>query len=362
MALWLGMLWGVAPLPSWPNPISWHAHEMLFGFGGAAVAGFLTTSVPVWTGRPPLTGWRLGGLAGLWLAGRAAVFFAGSLPFPWIAIVLDASFLPALALAIGPSIVRSRSRRNFVFPLLLLVLALANVLTHCGAGLAGAGLRLGVGVLILLVVILGGRLIPLFTAAALKRAGAPGEIVRVPWADRAAAPLLAVFVAMDTLWPGSGPTGSLALLTAATLFMRSKGWSLSRSLRDPLLWSMHLAHLWIPVGLVALALSAFGVLIPRSLAVHALTVGGIGGMILAIMSRVALGHTGRPFRAPPGMAVAYASVFLAALARTLLPLVAPFETSSALVASGLFWGLGFGVFLAVYTPFLVAPRVDGKPG
>jgi len=335
---------------------------MLFGFAGAAVAGFLSTSVPVWTGGTALSGKRLAGLVALWLAGRVAVFFAAALPSPWIAVAVDVSFFPALALVIGPPIYRSPSRRNDAFPALLLLLALASFLTHGPVGAAQTGMRIGVGVLILLVTILGGRLIPLFTGAALKRAGESAEITRLDWADRAAAPVLGAFVAVDALWPDSWLAGVVALTAAATLALRTRGWGLRHSLRDPLLWSMHVAYLWLPLGLTALGISAFSPAIPRSAAVHALTVGGIGGMILAIMSRVALGHTGRPFRAPPGMAYAYACVFGAALLRVLPPLVIPESVPTALVISGLLWGLGFGLFLALYAALLVAPRIDGRPG
>ena len=367
VGLWLGMLRGLGPVASWATPFQWHAHEMLFGFAGAAIAGFLLTSVPVWTGRPATVGGRLAAFAALWGVGRLAVFFAAALPSPWIVAAIDVSFCALLAVAIGSAIYGSGSRRNYAFPALLGVLALANLLTHLGAmgawpGVAPAGLRLGVGVVVVLVSTLGGRLIPLFTDAALKRSGVARAVSRVVWADRAAGPLLAAFFLADTAWPDSPLCGALALAAAATLCLRAKGWGLRDALRDPLLWSMHVAYLWIPVGLVVLAATAFSDLVTRSLALHALTVGAIGGMILAIMTRVALGHTGRPFRAPRGIALAYGLVLAAALARTLLPALLPAATNAMLLASGALWIVAFAIFLAIYTPFLMAPRVDGKPG
>jgi len=202
----------------------------------------------------------------------------------------------------------------------------------------------------------------LFTSAAIQREGATREVVHLAWADAATGPLVAVFVLADTLAPGSPPSGVLALIAGVVVALRTKGWALGFALRDPLLWSMHVAYLWIPIGLTAIGASAFSEAVPRNLALHALTTGAIGGMILAIMTRVALGHTGRPFRAPRGIALAYGLVLFAALVRTVGPLLVPDAMSSALLISGASWISAFAIFLAVYTPYLISPRVDGRPG
>jgi len=367
VAIWLAVLRGTGPLPYWPSAIAWHAHEMVFGFAGAAIAGFLSTSVPVWTGRSALSEGRLAALAGLWLAGRFAVFFSGALPSPWFAAVVDSAFFFALALTTGIPIFRSRSHRNYGFPLLAGVLALANLLTHAGAmGLwpaaGAAGMRLAVGCVVIIIATIGGRLVPLFTRAAIKRQGVTQEVGYLAWADAATGPLVGVFVLSDTLAPGTLVSGMLALVAGAVVALRTKGWALRFALRDPLLWSMHVAYLWIPVGLIAIGASAFSASIPRNVALHALTTGAIGGMILAIMTRVALGHTGRPFRAPRGIALAYCLVFAAALARTLALLVIPDAMGPLLLISGAAWIGAFAIFLAVYAPYLMSPRIDGKPG
>jgi uncharacterized protein involved in response to NO len=364
---WLAMLRGVGPLPSWSSATQWHAHEMLFGFAGAALAGFLLTSAPAWTGRPAVTGARLAALAGLWLAGRIAVFFAGALPSPWIAAAIDASFFAALATATALPIFAARSRRNYAFPLLLAVLAVANLLTHLGAmgswpGIGAAGMRLATGSIVLIVATIGGRLVPLFTRAAIKRVGAQQEVRYLPWADAGTGPLVGIFVIADTIAPGTTVSGALAIVAGIVVVLRTKGWALGFALRDPLLWSMHIAYLWIPIGLVALGISTFSAAVPRNLALHALTSGAIGGMILAIMTRVALGHTGRAFRAPPGIPLAYGLLLGAAIARTFAPLFFSGAIASLLLISGLLWIGAFALFLAVYTPYLIAPRVDGKPG
>lgn len=367
IATWLGVLRGAGPTPAWSNAIQWHAHEMVFGFAGAAIAGFLLTSAPVWTNRPAVAGPRLAALALLWLAGRIAVFAGGALPSPWIAATIDTAFLLALAVVTAAPIFGSRSRRNYAFPLLVGVLALANALTHAGAaGVApaagAAGLRLAVGSVLLIVTVIGGRLVPLFTRASIKREGALREVRYLAWADAAAGPLVGAFVIADVLAPGSTVSGALALVAGAVVALRTRGWALGFALRDPLLWSMHLAYLWIPIGLALLGASSFVDAVPRNLALHAITTGAIGGMILAIMTRVALGHTGRPFRAPRGIPFAYGLVLAAALARSFGPLFAPGATSGLLLASGALWVGAFAIFLAVYTPYLVSPRVDGKPG
>jgi len=364
---WLALLHGVGPTPQWPNAIEWHAHEMIFGFAGAAIAGFLLTSVPAWTSLPALTGAPLAGLAALWLAGRVAVFFAGALPSPWIAAAVDPAFFAAVAGVTAVPIFASRSRRNYAFPLLAGLLAVANGLTHLGAmnllpGAGAHGIRLGVGCIAIVVATIGGRLVPLFTRAAIKREGARAEVSYLPWADTATGPLMAAFVLSDVLAPGTTVSGVLALVAGAVVALRTRGWALRFALRDPLLWSMHVAYLWIPIGLIGLGVASFTDIVPRNIALHALTTGAIGGMILAIMTRVALGHTGRSFRAPRGIAAAYALVLFAALARTLAPLLVPSATGPLLLVSGGAWIGAFAIFLAIYTPYLIAPRIDGKAG
>ncbi|MBW2230833.1 MAG: NnrS family protein, partial [Deltaproteobacteria bacterium] len=316
--------------------------------------------------------------AGLWIAGRITVFLAASLPTPWIAAAIDVSYGVALAGVIAAPIFASGKRRNYVFPVLLGVFALANGLCHIGAlGIwpeaAGLGTRLGVGVLVVLVSTLGGRLVPLFTSSALARSEREGDgeegpdelmnvVSRVVWADQAAGPAVVVALLADALWPGSIASGALAGVAGLIVAIRSSGWGLRWSVGDPLLWSMHVAYLWIPIGLLGLAASAFGLGLPRAFAVHALTVGAIAGMILAIMTRVVLGHTGRPMRAPRAIWIAYGLLHTSALMRSALVAVVPSWAGGLLLLSGGLFAIAFGIFLTIYAPMLVAPRVDGKPG
>jgi uncharacterized protein involved in response to NO len=360
---WLAVLRAWIPAPAWATSSQWHAHEMVFGFAVAAVAGFLLTSVPVWTRRPAVVGARLAGLVALWLAARVAVFLAA----PRLAALVELVFFLALAGVVTAPIARSRSVRNAAFPVLVLALGAADAASHAGV-LAGdpevgpAGLRLGVGILVVLISILGGRLVPLFTGNALRRAGRDGAVRRVAWADAVSGPLVIAFFLALVAFPDAAGTGVLGLAAGAVLALRAGGWRMRESLADPLLWSMHLAWWWLPVGLAAWGLAELGAPVSSQAALHALTVGGVGGMILAIMSRVSLGHTGRPFVAPAGMATAFALVHAAAFMRAALPMLVPGWTATWWQLSGGLWLAAFGLFGVIYGPILLAPRVDGKPG
>jgi len=361
--LWLLVLHGWVAAPAWNAPMLWHAHEMLFGFGAAAIAGFLLTSVPVWTGTAAVAGPRLAMLAGLWVAGRAAMFTAGRAPL--LAAIIDVAFLPALAAAIGPAIYRSGARRNFGFPLVLLALACANALVHAHAlapALATAGVRAGVDGIGLLVVVIGGRIVPAFTTNALHRAGDATEARAPAWAERMTVPAYLLFAVADGLAPGSPWSGAAAGVAAIVLAARMSGWHSLRVLGDPLLGSLHLGPLWVVIGLACFAASDLAAAWPRSIAVHALTAGAFGTMILAVMTRVSLGHTGRPLAAPRSAVVAYGLVTIGALLRTLAVAALPAASLLLLTLSGVLWSGAFGVFLVGFSGMLLAPRVDGRPG
>ncbi len=363
--LWLAVLHGWLAVPGWGAPIFWHAHEMLFGFGSAAIAGFLLTSVPVWTGTPAVAGPRLAFLAALWVAGRIAMLVAGRAPL--FAAVVDVAFLPALAAAIAPAIYRSGARRNFGFPLVLLGLAIANAGVHASAlGLspatAATGLRAGVDGIALLIVVIGGRIVPAFTTNALRRAGDPAEARAPAWAERAAIPAYLLFAIADLLDPGSSWSGAAAALAAFVLAARISGWRSERVLGDPLLGSLHLGPLWIVLGLASFAASDLASAWPRSIAVHALTAGAFGTMILAVMTRVSLGHTGRALVAPRSAVVAYGLVTIGALLRTVAMAALPGASLWLLTLAGALWSGAFVAFLFGFSGMLLAPRVDGRPG
>jgi uncharacterized protein involved in response to NO len=362
--VWLAVLRGGVGAPPWLPPARWHAHEMLFGFATAAMAGFLLTAAPVWTSSAPITGRPLAVLAALWLAGRAAVAASGVLPAVVVAW-LDLLFLPALAIAVGRPIARARHRRSYLFIAVLSALALANLATHLDAlglapGAAGPALRAAVFLTALLVVVLGGRLTPAFTANALARAGRPTDVRATPWAERAVQPAVIAAAFADLAAPGSAASGALALAAGTVVLARMRAWRTARARGDALVWSLHVGHAWVGVGFACLGLADLGDWLPGTSGLHALTAGAFGAMILAVMTRVPLGHTGRPLAAPRGIPLAYALVSLGALARVLGPAVAP--GFGAIALAGALWSGGFAIFVAVYAPILVGPRVDGQPG
>jgi uncharacterized protein involved in response to NO len=365
------VLWWVATLavgmssPVGIPPTWWHAHEMVFGFVCAAVAGFLLTSVPNWTSTPPVAGARLAALAGLWLAGRLALALAGSLPGLFVAIV-DLAFLPALVLAIAPPLVAARRAQNLGFPVVLLALAACNLAFHLEVAgrlaLGNAGLRVAVGLIAVLVVVIGGRIVPLFTAAALKRAGCNAQVRSFPLANRLAAPVVLLVLACEALAPRSTLSGCAAALAALVLALRMSGWQTRRILGDPLVWSLHLGYAWLPLSLALLSLADLSGALPWSSALHGLTTGVFGTMILAVMTRVSLGHTGRPFVAPPLATTAYLLVTVAALARTFGVLAWPEQSLGLWVIAGCAWASAFALFVAGYWSVLTGPRADGLPG
>lgn len=341
--LWLAQYLGLFTWRTGLVPMLWHGHEMLFGFTTAVVAGFLLTAVPNWTGRPTPVGAPLGALVALWLLGRVATLT--DLVPVGLAAGLDLAFLPALALALAGPLVRARKFSNLVFLPILTVFAVGNGLVWSQAlgwsATAPLGLDIGLFCALMMIAVIGGRVIPFFIRAAL-----PESPTRSwPWVDRLA------------LWslPLAILAPPLAWVAAGAHAVRLIGWHDRRLWRVPLLWVLYLGYAWLPVGL---ALRASGV--GPFAALHALTAGCIGMLILGMMARVALGHTGRILRAPTLVAVAFGLVALAACLRTFGPLLAP--GTIWVIASGLLWGLAFSLYGWVYFPILTRPRVDGKPG
>ncbi len=370
MVVWLGLYAGAFAFVSSYPPQLWHAHEMLFGFTACVIAGFLLTAAPNWTGARPLAGRPLAGLAALWLAGRIAVWAVPAVPL-WLAAVLDIAFLPALILALVPTL-RKGSAKNFVFPAILALLTVANLLFHLealGIGDMGSlGLTVAVDGIALFIAIIGGRVTPTFTANALSaqalahRREGEIEIVSKPWLNKAAIASVVLLIAADLVAPGSLVAGLVALAAAALNALRLAGWKTVRVVRWPMLWVLHLGYGWLVLGLAVKGLGDLtGALAPVA-ALHGITIGAIGTMTLAMMSRASLGHTGRPLEVGPAMAAAYLLPSLAALVRLLTPIVAPGAYAASITVSGLLWTLAFAIFAGLFSPILVRPRIDGRPG
>ncbi len=339
----------------------WHGHEMIFGYTAAVIAGFLLTAVGNWTGRVILSGRALGVLALLWICGRILPFFPDSLPHGLIAAV-DLAFLPTLAVVIGVPIVHAKKYPNLIFVALLVAMAVANTLIHAevlGAIETGArlGARLAIALVILLIMVLAGRVFPFFTERRL-----PGSApLRSAALDRWCIGSFVGWFVADAFYPDAVLTGMLALLAAGLHAARLYGWYDRRIWSVPLLWVLYSGYGWIILGLILQALTAFGWMMPF-LAIHALTVGGVGVLTLGMMARVSLGHTGRPLQASHAIAVSFFLINAAALVRVLLPVLIPSWYSQFVLLSALLWILAFALFLYVYTPILIAPRVDGRPG
>ena len=360
LLVWAGMLAGVLHTTPPGGKLAWHRHEMLYGFAVAIIAGFLLTAVQNWSGIPGLSGRPLQGLFLLWLLGRASWF----LPLPaGVLIALQGSFLPLVAVALARPIVQRRLRNNYPIVGLLLLIAGCQWLTLIGwlrqdEILQRRGIFAGLWLVAAMMTILGGRVIPFFTRRGLGNL-APTPVR--PWLDRAC---LLLSVAMPLSYAtgfADRPQPALSALFAGLFLLhgvRLLLWHDRGLWRLPLLWSLHLAYAWMALACLGMALWHAGVALNLSLAIHALTIGAMTGLIVAMMARVSLGHTGRPLQVPPCIAWAFALMQLAALARVGLTLFTPIGID----VSVLCWSAALLLFLWHYLPVLLRPRVDGMPG
>ena len=366
MLLWILVLSGAGP-PSAALAVSplWHGHEMLFGFAGAAIAGFVLTAVATWTGRPPVSGHWLGALVLSWLAGRLVVIFAGILP-GWLVTGVDLAFPVFLCVLVSREVLAAGNRRNYPVAVIMGLIALLNLLYHLGThqvipGGARLGLQLMVHLVLLLITVIGGRIIPNFTTNWLKARG-KGRLPRqIPTVERLVIPLTAATGLAISLELMAPVVATLALATGLVHGRRLNQWCGMATMDEPLLFILHAAYLWLPIGYLLTALAVMGLVLPPAAALHALTMGGIGGMILAVTTRVALAHTGRALHARPLIVVAYAVLALSAALRVIAPMAGSnFLAVMNLSAAG--WIFSFGCFAWVYWPILTRPRVDGRPG
>lgn len=352
---------GFAPAPASIPIVSWHGHEMVFGFAAAGIAGFLLTAVPNWTGLAPVVGARLATLTALWVLGRVAMWSGSLLPGPIVALA-DAAFTVALAVALAESLLAPEQRRNRVVLFSVAGLAGANLGFHASALgwiplSPSAWLRAGVGAIVVLLVVIGGRITPAFTQNALLRERRQASVDARPEFSRAAM-IAATIFALASLVPGAGLVrGVAAAVAGVCVWIALAGWRAEHTLGEPLLWSLHLGRAWLGAGLVAVAAAAAG-WIPDTASLHFLTAGAIGTTILGVMMRVTLGHTGRPLEALPGSGVALGLVSLGALLR----IAAGYTGSSLWLPAALAFGAGFAFFAFRYGPFLLTPRPDGRPG
>ena len=361
--IWIAAFSGIVQLRGYLTGATWHSHEMIFGFAVAVIAGFLLTAVRNWTGRSTPTGAGLAGLACLWTLGRVLAFTGPA----GLAAVVDLAFLPALGIALAIPIIASRDRRNIKILFVLVALTLSNVVFHLGnlnvlpASLAPVGTTVSLDVIAILIAIVAGRVIPAFTDNAIPSAHpqrstlveflALGSLILVLLADA----LTPAYAVPRPAWVGLFYVAALAHL------LRWSVWCPHRTVSDPLLLMLPMAYLWIPAMLALRGLAAAGI-VPPTASVHALTLGAMSGLMIAMMMRSTLGHTGRPLRAGGAEVAAFVLIQTAALVRTGSGIVETIDYRIQIAVSGSLWILAFVVFIVRYGPMLLRPRIDGCPG
>jgi len=347
-------------------PLVWHGHEMIYGFAAAALGGFLLTAVANWTATPFLSGSPLMALAGVWVLGRVAMLFSGLLS-PWLIALADVLYLPGLMMAVArPLAGADQPNRNRLFLVLLGVLVAGNLLVHgelAGfAPTAQAGIRLGLYGLLTAMAIIGGRIIPSFTINGLRMIRVPFQPTFRPWVERIAVPAVILAGLADAFLPDTLIVAVLGIGAGAIHLLRLSGWGGWKTGPVPLLWVLHFGYGWLGLGLMLRGLAALTPLVPGSAALHALAVGAAGMLILGVMTRAALGHSGRSLVPARAVVIAYGLILVAAVFRVFGPIVWPDWSGPAILISGAAWTLGFAAFVAVYAPILWKARVDGQPG
>jgi uncharacterized protein involved in response to NO len=339
-----------------PDPL-WHAHEMIFGFAFAVIVGFLFTAVRNWTGKPTPVGATLAAIVALWLAARVLLV----LRWPLASAAADAAFAAAAAWGIGRPLAQARNARNAFFVVLLLAFGAANLAFHFAmAGIFEVSPRrmvqLGLDLVLVVMVVMGGRVIPMFTANARQV-----RVRRLAWLEVAA---LATVLALMAAGLADLPAAAIAALAALAALVHAARiflWRPWATFGHPMLWILHASYAWIVAHFALRALAAADLVAP-GIATHAFTIGAVGGLILGMMTRTARGHTGRPLEAGRTELAAFALIQLAALARVCLPILSPSLSLVAIEASGLLWTLAFALFALRYWPILTRARADGRPG
>ena len=362
VCLWIEALAGTITLPTAFDPLSWHRHEMLFGFLGAIIAGFLMTAIPNWTGRLPIAGRRLATLALMWVAARVAILFSASTGGV-AAMLIEAAFLFTLAGSCAREVLIAKNRNIPVVGVVLLF-AVAAVVDHLeGLALIGTdqlGWRSGFALILILVTLIGGRIIPSFTANWLIKQGQarlPGQASTFDHVTIGTTALALGCWAFQV-----APSLTAALLLAAGLLQvtRMARWGGWRTAREPLVLVLHVAYAWLPIGLLLLGWSIVDIDVAGTSGLHALGAGAMASMVLAVMTRATLGHTGRELHADMGTVTIYALVTVGAALRVAAPWLS-YDYLMLIRIAGLLWGSAFLLFLVLYGPKLLGPRPDGKP-
>jgi len=366
MGIWVSALHGAGPATLPVNITYWHGHEMLVGFVMAAIAGFILTAVATWTGRPALQGGPLALLVLAWLAGRLAMGMGGVLPSTWVA-VLDMLFPVLLIVFVAREVFGGGSKRNYPIVFITVLLALFNFLYHAsGLGLVPLAidadriaLYLMIHLALLLITVIAGRIVPSFTANWMRDQGQERLPQTSVLLDRLSILLTVSTGLFASIAPVSLATGYLAFAAALVHGLRLSRWRSLATTSEPLLFVLHAGYFWLPLGYALLGCSIFGWLFPATAALHALTMGATGFMVLAVTTRVALAHTGRKLHVARLTVCAYWILFIAVVLRVLSPFAGNYLMVVDLAAIG--WMLAFGIFTWVYWPVLTGPHV-GQDG
>jgi uncharacterized protein involved in response to NO len=366
--VWLASYVGLLQWNGYLHGPAWHSHEMIFGFAAAVICGFLLTAVRNWTGQPTLSGAGLAALAALWLMARLAVLTGPAA----LAAIIDSAFLPALGIAVAIPIRRSRNVRNYKILLLLAALSAVNILYHLSwsgvlpGEISQLAIRVALDLITLLMAIVAGRVIPAFTANAVPSAHprhnkgvevvALGSLLLILVGD-----IAGPWASLGFSLRYSGGWGLLLALAAVAHGIRLWLWEPQRTAHNPLLWMLPVAYSWIPISLALRAAGEFSG-VPAAAAIHSLTLGAISSLMLAMMARSALGHTGRELRAGWIEISAFLLIQLAAFIRVAATLIPPVYYRDSVILSGTLWSLAFALFLSRYWGFLTRRRIDGRPG
>ena len=356
MLLWVASLMGLVNFAEAYGPSHWHAHEMLFGYSSAVLAGFLLTAVPNWTGRLPVAGWPLVFIFAIWLAGRLALLASDTVGV-LAGALCDSAFLPLILIVCLREVVAGRKWKDLKVIAGLLVLSIANMLFHAEA-MGGAhpelAIRLAISAYVTLILIVGGRIIPSFTRNWINKAGRTDFPVAYNRFDTAAI-LCGVAALSAWLVLSDGPlvaaAAALAALLHAVRLGRWRGWTTTAEM---LVTILHIAYLFVPLGFLAIALAAADVLDATS-ALHVLTIGTVALMMLAVMTRASRGHTGRVLTASRTTTISYGAIILCAVLRPSASLF-PEDLTVVYALSALAWLVSFGLFIVEYAPMLTRVR------
>jgi uncharacterized protein involved in response to NO len=366
MVLWGLVLSSHIQLQPFANVLFWHSHEMLFGFVSAIIIGFLLTAVQNWTGLRAPHNKTLLFITLLWLTGRLVLLFGQNLSV-YIVATIDLSFLPICSALLARPLIQANQHRNLFFVPVLLLLTFCNALMYFGAttdryDIQQLGSQSAVWLVTLLIAVVGGRVLPMFTANGTQTQ----KVISIVWLDRIALGSLWLifmlhFLTLDQYLPATAMSGLFAVSALFTA-LRCMRWKIWITFKVPLLWSMHLAYWFIPCGLALYSARYAGFNVSNSVVLHILTVGAMGLMILSMISRVSLGHSGRILKPKAMMSVAFLFISLAAISRTLLILILPVHAMQWLILAVICWVLAYLLYVLVYFPILTTARPDGRPG